>query len=107
MVQWFTHNNGIVLLIYGMTFIIIATSIFAHSRKDSEYALSGILWLFAAYAIFHAPADFIDMFEIMTCTMSLWLIRIKVIMTYISYLFLFEFGKNLISLYQKKFFIRY
>lgn len=109
MVQWFAHNNGIVLLIYGMTFIIIATSIFAHSRKDSEYGLAGILWLFAAYAIFHAPADFIDMFEILTGTMSLGLIRTKVIMTYISYLFLFEFGKNLMSLYlkTKNFFIRY
>lgn len=109
MVQWFAHNNGIVLLIYGMIFIIIATSIFAHSRKDSEYALAGFLWLFAAYAIFHAPADFIDMIEAFKGSITPWLKQAGLIITYISYLFLFEFGRNLMTLHPKtkKIFVRY
>ncbi len=96
--EWFAHNLGLVFLVYGMTYVIIATAILAHNRKNSEYELAGVLWLFAVYALFHAPADFINMWYTLTVHEGGDVQYIGTLLTYAAYAFLFEFGRRVLLL---------
>lgn len=69
--------------------------ILAHPKKESEFTLSGTLWLFVAYAFIHAPADFIDMWA---AARELSMHVPQTVITTVSYLFLFEFGRRLLLL---------
>ena len=96
--NWFMENSGPVFLVYGLTYIIIATAVLGHNKKGSEYGLAGVLWLFAAYALLHAPGDFIDMWQAISRNTDQGLKNVGVYMTYLSYLFLFEFGRRVLKL---------
>jgi PAS domain S-box-containing protein len=95
--NWFAENLGLVFFIYGMTYIIIATAILGHNKKENEYGLAGVLWLFAAYALLHAPGDFIEMWHAISGKMDQGLKLTGILMTYLSYLFLFEFGRRVLK----------
>ena len=94
--QWFQSNLDIVFLVYGLSFVIMGVAIWVHPRKDSEFQLAGILWLFVGYAFVHAPGDFLDMWAVGRGSSEI-LYRFGQILTYISYPFLFEFGRRLVG----------
>ncbi|MBI5846925.1 MAG: hypothetical protein HZB31_03100 [Nitrospirae bacterium] len=92
---FFQNNIEIVYFLYGLSFVVMGILILAHPKKGSEFAFSGILWLLVAYAFTHAPADFIDMW------VTSWGYPLHIpqaILTFVSYLFLFEFGRRLLVL---------
>ena len=95
--QWFQSNLDIVFLVYGLAFVVMGVALLAQPRKESGFQLEGILWLFAAYAFIHAPGDFLDMWAVAKGR-SEAIYQFGQVLTYISYLFLFEFGKRLIGL---------
>jgi PAS domain S-box-containing protein len=95
--EWFGRNPELVFLVYGLAFAVMGVAVWVQPRKDSRHPLAAILWLYVAYALIHAPADFID----------LWMAvhgrdetayRIGQLLTYVSYAFLFGFGRRLLGL---------
>lgn len=71
--------------------------ILIQSKKDSQFKLANILWLLVAYALIHSPSDFISMWGV-TKSGYEKLYDFGSILTYVSYLFLFEFGRRLFCL---------
>lgn len=99
---WFRNNLDIVFLVYGLAFVIMGTAISVQSRQESEFKLANILWLFVAYALIHAPADFLDM-RAVTKGRNETLYELGQILTYTSYFFVFEFGRRLLGFTKKVF----
>lgn len=95
--QWFQNNLDIVFFIYALALLIMGLTILIQPKKDSQFELANILWLFVAYALLHSPSDFINMWDFSKGRIEI-LYYIGNGLTYISYLFLFEFGRRLIGL---------
>jgi PAS domain S-box-containing protein len=85
-----------VYLVYGLSFVVAGVAILAQPRVRGQYLLADIVWLYVAYALIHAPSDFIyaglaDVGRNETA----W--RIAKALTLVSHLFLFEFARRLIA----------
>ncbi|MDQ7780680.1 MAG: PAS domain S-box protein, partial [Planctomycetota bacterium] len=72
-------------------------AIWTHPKKGSAFTLANVLWLFVAYAAIHAVADFLAVWAAFNKAHGP-LREIEHFITYISYLFLFEFGRRLTRL---------
>lgn len=96
----FQANLDIVFLIYGLSFLTMGIALLAQPKRAVEFKFSNILWLLAVYAFLHAPADFLDAWGVNKGT-SQTLYIIGQVLTYTSYLFLFEFGRRLMGLTKK------
>jgi hypothetical protein len=95
--NWFSNNLALIHLIYGLSFVVMGVSIYIQPKGNSSFKLGGILWLFVAYSLIHAPADFIDVWDFLLGGNSL-LGPYSVYITYISYMFQFEFGRRILKL---------
>ncbi|HEY3488826.1 MAG TPA: PAS domain-containing protein [Candidatus Deferrimicrobiaceae bacterium] len=95
--DWVGRNPELVYLVYGMAFAIMGIAIWVQPHKGSRHSLAGVLWLYVAYALIHAPADFIDMWTVIHGRNEA-LFRVAQLLTYVSYAFLFEFGRRLLGL---------
>ncbi|OHD63962.1 MAG: hypothetical protein A2176_15185 [Spirochaetes bacterium RBG_13_51_14] len=93
----FKNNLDLVYFIYGITFVVMAVAIAVQPKRDSDFKISRILWLFVAYAIIHAPADFIDMWTAIKSENFSGGVP-GIILTFLSYLFVFEFGRRIIRI---------
>jgi signal transduction histidine kinase len=72
-------------------------TILVYPKKDSQFKLADILWLFIGYALVHYPSDFISLWDL-TKGRNEIVYHAGEILTCISYLFLFEFGRRLLGL---------
>lgn len=95
--DWFQNNISLVYFVYGLTFVIMGVMIWVTPKTDTEFQLGKVLWLFVAYALLHAPGDFLDMWAANN-RISDTLYLSGQFLTYSSYLFLFEFGRRLINI---------
>ena len=93
--QWILDNMAVVFFFYGLSFVIMGCIVLASPKEDSRFAISRILRLFVAYALVHAPADFLDM---RTAAGSGTASVVHDLLTFVSYLFLSEFGRRLLVL---------
>lgn len=98
--QRFQSNLDIVFFIYGLSFFAMGIAILIQPKKRSKFKLGGILWLFVSYALLHATADFMDAWAVLKGESGISY-QFKEILKFISYLFLFEFGRRLIGLSKK------
>ncbi|MEK6527495.1 MAG: PAS domain S-box protein [Nitrospirota bacterium] len=92
--QFFRENSDIVFFIYGLAFLVMGVAILLQPRRGSEIRIAGILWILAAFAIIHAINEFLDMWAIIKGR-SIMLDIIRFAALFISYCFLFEFGRQL------------
>lgn len=100
MEDFFIRNLDLVFFVYGSVFMTIGAVVWLQPKERSRFKLAGILWLFVAYALIHAPADFIDMWNVIKGK-NQFLFATAQVLTYISYVFLFEFGRRLIGFPRK------
>ncbi len=98
--QWFQENLDIIFFIYGLTFLILGISILLQPKRGSEFKLGNILWLFVCYCLIHSPSDFISMWLFNRGSNETIYIFAQ-FLTYVSYIFLFEFGRRLLNLVNK------
>ncbi len=98
--EWFQNNLDFVFFVYGMTFLILGLSILLQPKKGSQFKLARILWLFACYCLIHSLSDFINM-GLLIKGQDETLYYFAKILTYLSFIFLFEFGRNLLRLVNK------
>lgn len=92
--QFFKENLDIVFFIYGLAFLVMGVAILLQPRRESEIGLAGILWILAVFAVSHAINEFLDMWAIIRGR-SIMLDIIRFSALFISYCFLFEFGRQL------------
>lgn len=95
--EWFQSNLDLTHLVYGLSILAIGTAIIFQPKRHTRFKLGGILWLFAAYALLHAPADFIHMRAASKGDPHLYQ-HLAQVLTLTSYLCLFEFGRRLVGL---------
>lgn len=94
---WFESNGDVVQLVYGLSIAAIGAAILFQPKKGSHFALARILWLFAGYALLHAPADLIHM-RSLSMGVSPRVMLVAKFLTFASYLCLFEFGRRMVGL---------
>jgi len=102
---WCISNLDVVFFVYGLAFIIMGIAITVQPKKNSDFKLADILWLLACFAIIHGISEFLDMWAIIkgknpATETARWGIL------FISYLFLFEFGRRIFRLTERKFYWR-
>ncbi|MBF0519699.1 MAG: PAS domain S-box protein [Nitrospirae bacterium] len=94
---WFQHNLDIVYFFYGLGFFSMGIAIIVKHKQGSTFKLAGIIWMLAVFALVHGMNEWLDMLLLSrsdnkTLTILSWFCLI------ISYGFLFEFGRNIITL---------
>lgn len=90
---WMRNNLDIVFFVYGAAFVLMGTAIFFQPKRGSSYKISGILWLLAAFGVTHGIHEWIEMWAIIRGVLVADLLILAV-----SFLFLFEFGLQLLLL---------
>lgn len=93
---YFRNNLDGIFLIYGLAFIIMGTVILVQPREKSDFGIANILWLLALFGITHGANELMDMWAIIKIKESNAVSdTIRWFMLAISYVFLFEFGRQL------------
>lgn len=100
----FIKNLDIVFFIYGFFFVFMGVAILIQSRRESIFSISKILWILAAFGLTHGLNEWLDMFAIIRGGHSNTFNLTRLTILFVSYVFLFEFGRRCISLRYKKFF---
>lgn len=85
----------IVLQFYGLSFLVPGLLILAWPKQDSEYRIAKFLWLLGVFGVTHGLVEWIVLWH-GTYGPTLFLSIAGPFLLLISYLFLFEFGRNLI-----------
>ncbi len=96
-------NLDVIFFFYGLAFVILGITIFIQLRitRKSEFRLLNILWLLAWFGITHGTNELIDMFTIIKGA-NLFLEIAGPLLLFVSYLFIFFFGYQLINIGNKK-----
>jgi len=95
--QFFQSNLDIVFFVYGLAFVVMGIAILVQPRKGSGFRLADILWLLALFGITHGANEFLDMWAIIKGRHPM-LDLVRWFILLISYIFLFEFGRQLFRL---------
>lgn len=85
----------IVFLFYGLSFLLLGIVIVVRCEHESQLELSRFVWLLAAFAFSHGLLEWTDLWRIVRGD-AYWLPLIHAALLFISYLFLFEFGRRLV-----------
>ena len=84
----------VVFFVYGLSFIAMALVIFAQPREESRYELASSVWLLAAFGLVHGVLEWMDLWTIVKgAKLELG----KTFFLFISFGFLFEFGRRLMQ----------
>lgn len=98
---WCISNLDVVFFVYGLAFMVMGIAITVQPKKNSDFKLADILWLLACFAIIHGISEFLDMWVIIKGKNPAGeTIRWGIL--FISFLFLFEFGRRLFRLTAQK-----
>jgi PAS domain S-box-containing protein len=95
--QMFYENLDVVFFIYGLAFVTMGLTVLVQPKKGSEFTIANILWLLGAFGLTHGINELLDMWTIIKgrhpgLDLVRWFILI------ISYIALFEFGRELFRL---------
>lgn len=103
--DFFIKNLDIVFFVYGLAFVIMGTAVLLYPRKESIFKLADIIWLLALFALVHGLNEWLDMFDLLRAGNSRLFDSLQLAVLALSYGFLFEFGRRLLRLDFKGFFI--
>jgi signal transduction histidine kinase len=99
--DFFTKNLDVVFMVYGLSFVVMGVAILAQPRRESVFKLADVIWILAGFGLTHGLNEWLDMFSLIAINKYLHgayvlgLVRLAVLS--VSYVFLFEFGRRLIS----------
>jgi len=100
--QWFQRNLDIVFFIYGLAFVAMGIAIWIQPKKKSRFKLANILWLLVGFGLIHGTNEFLDMWVIIK-SRSPVLDIVRSFILIVSYLFLFEFGRQFFRICEQKY----
>lgn len=85
----------VIFFVYGLSFISLALVILAQPKKESQHEFAQFIWLLGAFGFIHGLLEWMDLWTIVRGENSA-LEMAKVLFLFLSFGFLFEFGRNLI-----------
>ena len=100
--NFFVKNLDIVFFFYGLSFVVMAIAILVQPRRKSIFRLADVIWILAGFGITHGMNEWLDMFAIIKWPHSNLFNLIRLVILAISFIFLYEFGRRLISLETKE-----
>jgi len=99
---WFQNNLDVVFFVYGLAFIIMGLAILMQPVRDSKFKLANVLWLLASFGLIHGTNEWMDGWSLLKGREAITdVTRVSVLA--VSYLFLFEFGRQLFRLNKDKY----
>ena len=94
----------LVFFLYGVAFFTLGLAVFIYPKKDSAFKLANKLWLLASFGVIHGINEWVDMFILIKKPIEITLLnRISLFFLTSSFLFLFQFGANIIAESKKKY----
>jgi len=87
-------HMDVVFFIYGLAFVALGLVVLVQPKEESRYELSRFIWLLALFGIIHGALEWLDLWKVVrggNATLAL----LKVVFLFVSYGFLFEFGRRL------------
>lgn len=93
----FQPYMDVVFLVYGLAFLALGLAIVIRQGRESQLELADMLWLLAAFGFTHGLLEWTDLWRVVRGdTPGLAAIRPAILL--LSFLFLFEFGRRLVSI---------
>jgi diguanylate cyclase (GGDEF)-like protein/PAS domain S-box-containing protein len=89
------QNMDLVFFVYGLSFMVMALVIVVQPREESRYELAKLTWLLVAFGFSHGMLEWLDLWIIVRghhSALGIW----KAALLFISFGFLFEFGRRLL-----------
>jgi signal transduction histidine kinase len=99
--RWSQDNLDIVFFIYGLSFVVMGIAILIQPKKASKFKFANTLWLLAGFGLIHGVNEWLDMWAIIKGINPVFNIVRNLILV-VSYLLLFEFGRQLFYAYKQK-----
>ncbi|MFH1189916.1 MAG: diguanylate cyclase [Candidatus Omnitrophota bacterium] len=100
--MFFQNNLDAVYLVYGLAFFTMGIAIFVTPIRDTRFALARVLWLLAWFGVLHGINEWADALVLMKGrTWAVDIVRLSALFS--SFIFLFEFGRQLIRLEMRKY----
>jgi|GEM_PF-1935702 len=87
-------HMDVVFFIYGLAFVALGLVVLVQPKEESRYELSQYIWLLAFFGLVHGAMEWLDLWKIVRGD-SATLAGLKVVALFVSYGFLFEFGRRL------------
>jgi signal transduction histidine kinase len=103
--EFLTKNLDIVFFLYGLVFFTMGIAVFVHPRRGSIFKISDIIWLLALFGLTHGLNEWLDMFDLIKPNDSHLYDLIQLSVLTLSYVFFFEFGRRLMLLSFRLFFL--
>ena len=88
-------NLDVVFFVYGLSFIVLGIVVSVRPKEDSHFELARFIWMLAAFAFVHGLLEWMDLWKTVrgdNPTLEL----ARPIVLFVSYIFLFEFGRHLL-----------
>ncbi len=86
----------VVFFVYGLSFILLGIVIAVRPKEESRFELAHLIWLLAGFAFIHGALEWMYLWEVVRGDYpTLGLVRPGCL--FLSYIFLFEFGRRLLS----------
>lgn len=97
---FFQSNLDIIFFVYGLAFVIMGLAIIAQPRSGSSFRIASVLWLLGVFGITHGFNEWLDMWAIIKGRPGgiAWLDILRWFILFVSYYFLFEFGRRLLKI---------
>lgn len=94
---WSENNLDIIFFFSGFGFFIMGIAILVQPKKGSEFRIADFIWFLAAFGLTHGLNEHLDMWSLIRGRHP-FLDFVRWYILVISYIFLFEFGRNLIRM---------
>ncbi|HEX8947477.1 MAG TPA: PAS domain-containing protein, partial [Dissulfurispiraceae bacterium] len=91
-----SHHLDVVFFVYGLSFVALGLAITFQPKRGSVLKLADHLWLLAGFGLAHGSNEWAEMW-IMIKGGNETLVAAQQLNLFISFLFLFEFGRRLMS----------
>jgi len=85
----------VVFFVYGLSFILLGIVVVTRAKEESRFELARFIWLLASFAFTHGVLEWMDLWEIER-GYNHALALTKPCVLFVSYVFLFEFGRRML-----------
>lgn len=95
--MFFSEHIDVVYFVYGSAFIYLGYAVLSRARYQSRHAIAKPLKLLGIFGLTHGLLELLDFWELLKGEGPVFFLG-NVILKWLSFLYLFEFGRRMLSL---------